>query len=968
MKILSELFLRFSLIALLLAPFDVSAQIIDPKLNFSCLETTHFSIIFDSRHRLIAELYADYAEEAYETLIQKFNMDAPRKTIIFINDVSDQANGSAVGIPYAIITAYGVLPSPSEPVSDYGNWGRELLMHEFTHILNFEPANGVFSPLRYMFGNLVRPNMFLPRWYLEGLAVEEETEYSNSGRLRSANFTAGLRALSLDGLLVKENISRINEVSIPYWPFGARPYLMGSILWDEIVRSKDPGIIGRLNDRYSRRFPFFLTAPIVEETGFDFKSLLNQAYSRIETSVLKQKAKIEASSQFSPKSFKSQLGFDTNSPSLSPDRLKLLLVTHNEEIESLIELRERKDFNQSFSDIEPRKIVEGTAIGRASWLGNSNEFVYESLDTHGRYNHYSDLYKYNLETKKRDRLTNGIRARDAAVSPDGQRICFVQLDTALTRLACIPRDGEKGGSGTGGNNDSVKSGLEVFYSPELQIRISHPEFLSNSEIVFSERDSTGREVLKIFNLISHSLKDLLPDYSPMHYAKLTPLGLLFESEKSGVANIYLTSQDLKTVSPITNVITSASTAELDSARGELLVTLLSGKGQNVAAIDSNIWSNQPKILPQVAPLINDHWKRHTPPTVQVEKKIEDYSPWSYLIPRYWMPYFYFLPGGSYVSASTTAGDPVGHHAYSLLASYDTLSSKPSIFATYTNATIATPLTFNLFDYYEYIYAVGYIRHSTVVNPYLTSFIPGLNNNYTMGGGWSYFQSAYPGANLNGNGPGFFFNYSDISKRGLQISPEKGGTLYLAYNSYLPNIGNVSYDELKFRGSFYFSKYLPKHHVLASSLNLYYAPRLDHLLNGRTTSSAVFQQNILDSSFVLRGYPYGALIGHNLYTANLEYRFPIRETFEGYGVKPLFFQKYYGALFTDVTTADGAFYSIKNLKYDVANAGRYFVGSGLELKVDTTMFYQIPVTWTLGLYYGFDKEASYGFTPFMGFTL
>ena len=533
--------------------------------------------------------------------------------------------------------------------------------------------------------------------------------------LRSANFTAGLRALSLEGLLEKENISRINEVTIPYWPFGSRPYLMGSILWDEIVRNKDSSVIGRLNDRFSRRFPFFLSGPILDEVNKNFQTLLTDAYRRIETNADEQKIKIESGSHFQSKNFVKQMGFDTSSPSLSPDRLKLLLVTHNEDTESLVEIRERKDLKQSFSDVEPRKVVEGSAIGRVSWMGNSNDFVYESIDSLDHYNHFSDLYKYDLASKKRERLTHSLRAREPGVSPDGQQICFVQLDTGLTRLARISHDG---------------SGFEVLYSPELQVRISRPEYLNASEIVFSERNSAGREVLRIFNLNTRALRDLFPEYSPMHFAKLTSAGLLFESEKSGVANIYLISKDLKTVRPITNVVTSVSTAELDSARDELLVTVLSGKGQNVASVDANVWKNQPKELPLVAPLIGDHWKKHTPPTVHVDKKVEDYSPWSYLYPRYWLPYFYLLPGGSYISASTTANDPVGHHSYSLLASYDTLSNKPSIFAAYTNATLATPVTLDLYDYYEYIYAISEIRHTTLVNPFLTSYIPGLNTTTT----------------------------------------------------------------------------------------------------------------------------------------------------------------------------------------------------------------------------------------------
>jgi len=930
-----------------------SAQTVDPKIHFKVIETSHFSIIFDSRHRLLAELYADYAEEAYSSLVPKFNEQAPTKTVVFIDDVGDLANGSAVGVPYPMITAFAVLPSPSDPVSDYGNWGRELLMHEFTHVLNFEPANGVFSPFRYIFGSLVRPNMFLPRWYLEGLAVEEETQFSNYGRLRSPNFTAQLRAMSLDGTLEKEDISRINEVSIPTWPGGTRPYLMGSLLWDEIVRAKDEDIVGKLNDRYSRRMPFFISGPINDEIDRNFQEILDDAYKGIRERSLAQKSKIEAESDFHIKSSLKQLGFDSNSPSISPDQKKLVNVAHSEDIDSFIEFRERKDNSQSFADIEPKKILEGSVIQKVSWLPNSNEIIFDSIDIYDRYYHYSDLYKFNITNHKKERLTKGLRAREPAVSKDGQHICFVELEAGKTNLSQIRADG---------------SNYEALYSPEIQHRISRPEFLNEHEIVFSERNSNGVESLKIIDLSRRAIKEVLPEYAPAHFSKMTAAGFLFESEKSGVANIYIASSDFTSARPITNAVTAATTADIDTLRQELLVTTLSGKGQNISSVEKQVWQNQPTLLPLVSPLIPDHWKTYSPPEVQVDKNVEEYSAWQYLYPRYWLPFFYFLPGGSYFSATTGASDPIGHHVYSLLASYDTLSNRPSIYGSYTNNMLSTPLTLNLDDYYEYIYTIGFIRHNTLVNPLLTSFIPGLSNNFRMGFGWDYFQSDYLGNLIVRNGPSVFVSYSNAIKRGLQISPETGGSALLSYTTYVPQLGNIDYEEANFHGAYYFSKFLPRHHVLAGFANLYYAPRLQRNLLGRTTSSAFYQQNILDSSFVLRGYPYGALIGHNLYSGNLEYRFPIKNSFQGYDVRPLFFQKYYGAFFIDAASTDGFYYSNKDQFYLSTDAGHYFVGTGAEFKADTTIFYQIPVTLTLGLYYGFDPVASYGFTPFIGFTL
>ena len=170
MKKLGVIFLTTATLLTIFVTKTASAQGVDPKIHFKVIESPHFSVIFDSQHRLIAELYSDYAEEAYASLITQFNQQAPEKTVIFIDDVSDQANGAAVGIPYSMITAFAVLPGPTDPVSDYGNWGRELLMHEYTHILNFEPANGSFKIFRCEFAAanvikrcLIRSNHAGPR-------------------------------------------------------------------------------------------------------------------------------------------------------------------------------------------------------------------------------------------------------------------------------------------------------------------------------------------------------------------------------------------------------------------------------------------------------------------------------------------------------------------------------------------------------------------------------------------------------------------------------------------------------------------------------------------------------------------------------------------------------------------------------------------------------------------------------------
>ncbi|MGE3758660.1 MAG: hypothetical protein AB7H97_12935, partial [Pseudobdellovibrionaceae bacterium] len=211
----------------LLLPLFFAAVNILPAIGRSALSpeatswqkisTPHFDIVYDAKHKELAEGYAVRAEKAYELLIPIFR-EAPAKTTILINDSTDLANGYATRIPYPFIMVYPVLPGPLETISEYGDWALELIIHEYTHILSFEPAHAAYDYLRPVFGTVIAPNMLMPRWWLEGVAVEMETRLSEHGRLRSYYQDAALRAIVLDGKLDAHRVDQINEVGIPSWP------------------------------------------------------------------------------------------------------------------------------------------------------------------------------------------------------------------------------------------------------------------------------------------------------------------------------------------------------------------------------------------------------------------------------------------------------------------------------------------------------------------------------------------------------------------------------------------------------------------------------------------------------------------------------------------------------------------------------------------------------------------------------
>ena len=946
-------------ITLSLAPSVTLAS--DPSVTWKTIETPHFSIIFDSRQQRLAQIYAIKAEQAFAAISPAFG-DWPEKTVVYLDDSTDLSNGSATPWPYPTIMAYPVLPLTNDVVGAYGDWGLELLTHEYTHILNFAPANGVMKPLRWVFGSIIAPNVLLPRWYSEGLAVEMETRYSKFGRLRSATFLSIARAMAEEGKLRNEDIGRINE-SIPDFPGGNRPYLMGSLVWDELTRKAGDKIIGELNTAYSRRVPFFINGPLHDRLNLKWQDILDDVYTRVEKRTSEQIAIINAAGRMKEK-LVARDGYYTRSAAISPDGQKLAYVSQTVNTDNLIMLMERSDTQSFTGGHEDKRLVEAPEINRLAWLPDSASFIYDSVDTVNRYYDYSDLYRCDIVgdslSKKKCRvkkLTRGLRAREPVVSPDGKSIVFIQNTPGSTRLASAKIDG---------------TSPHILFEPAIQTRISNPTFVSADELVFSERHSDGNETLRYARVKPSDNGDLalrampleiLKEFSPARLPQMTSRGLMFLSDRSGASNLYLADSGLKTARAVTNTTTRLLDGIVDPATGEILYSRLEASGAALFALDAKDSAALPSTPPTIGPLIDTSYPNieipKVSPAVEAATEITDYHPGHYLLPKYWFPYAYVLPGGFYAQASTSGGDPVGHHAYAITGAYDSFSHKPSVFGSYTNAT-SRLAAFTLIgeNINEYLYSTGLQRQTTAGSILASFFLPGLSNHWHGGLGWEYLQTDALNYLTVRNGADISLSYKNFEQRGTQISPESGGSAGVTHRHYFDKLGNIGYDETDVSLSKYFSGFLlPEHHVLAFFANAAWAPALDRSILGRSTVGGNYQNGLIQDAFVMRGYQSGVFLGKDMVTGTAEYRFPLLYSYHGLGTTPFFFRRLHAAIFADAITLDGLAYRKDIDAYQRESFGTFHMGTGVELKFDTTVFYFLPVQFIVGGYYGVDRTLN-----------
>lgn len=939
---------------------------VNPAIHWRVLKTAHFEIIYDREYRATAEAYAQFAEVTYSTLEPYFK-EMPRRTLVVISDHSDSANGFATFLPYPLIHIYPVLPNALDSISHYGNWGFELFLHEYAHILNFKPAHGIYTPFKYIFGTVVRPNALLPRWWLEGLAVDMESRFSRFGRLKSPSTSAALRALALDRKW--SSIDQINESDIPSYPFGSRPYLFGSLLLHESIHRAEPGFVERINQRYSRRLPFLLNAPLRNEVGLSYSELLNEILSNLEAKALKQKTIIESNGKEDLHSMNFS-GFGHISPSISPNGRYLVFASYEMyrggDIK-VVDRGEQKD--KSFSEFKPQTLMRGRGFLRISWIPDSSGFIYDRIETHNRYHHFRDLYHFDLSSKKSTRLTSGLRAFEPSVSPDGQKVAFVRQTQGFTELGILHLS-------TGEH--------EILLKPPFQTRISNPEFINNEELVFSGRSQSGAERLYRFHIASQSTQRILSSFKNLNFPKNTPQGLLFSSTDSGAANIFLSNKDFSSARPITNTLTEVLQADYDPFTKELISSRLTSEGRKlhmsrqvrftqlpqIELLQAQYWPQSSSPLPSdVATSLIDSTHQENTTTKEVYSVANrSYQPIRYLLPRYWIPFIYPVDGGFIFQGTTGSSDPLGKNVYLLDASYDNLTEKLSYGVAYTNHSTPVGLGASHVEINEYLGASSLTLTQRFSRLSSDFFLPGFSNSYSGHLSWSFLETQNTSQTLKRTGPSAQLSYNSLRASHHNENNEWAGhhQILMHYTHYIQEKEFISYDRYGLNLHHRLTQFLPSRHAFSTSLKGTFAPNLpisSVISLGDKTIGANYLVSLLNSSFLMRGYPSAAFVGRSIINTNIEYSFPLFDIYRGRGLFPFFARHLETSIFVDGVAVDGAYAHPRG--YIRSQFKDQFWSSGIDFKLHSTLAYHLPLAINLGLYYGFDSKAQGGFMPFLG---
>lgn len=945
----------------------------DPKLLWKTIETPHFRIDYYSTEEDVAKHLATLAEAVYTRLVPAVGWPPGEITEIAITDQTDAANGSATALPFDAIRLNVTAPDDMSPLGDVDDWYLELLTHEYTHILHTDHIRGIPALINRILGKTFAPNQVQPHWLLEGLAVFEESTYTSGGRLRSSMWNMWMRADVLE-----DNVATLDVFSNTprRWPQGNIWYLYGSFFMQWIAEQYGEQAIRAMIDDYAWQvIPYAINRSIRRATGRTYEELFPAWVEAMKRTFGAQADAARARGL--REGIRLTHGGNTAEhprwiPSNAwPDHAGDLLVYeddgHTRAGHYAIPLV-RDEHGNVLGAREDRRdlIIRASGVGSASFFPDGG-VAFSDGAVHDDIFVFDDLFELPRGVKSpngmeasRTRWTDGWRAIDPAVSPDGRRVVFTTNHRGTTYLMmadAVPSAARADRHDLAHVRPLVPSAqFDQAYTPRWS-----PD---NRHVAYSAWQKGGYRDVRIVDTADGSFVEVTHDRAIDTGPCFSADGrwLFFTSDRTGIMNVYAYEIATGRLRQVTNVVNGAYQPE-PSPDGRSLAYIgytHDGYDLYVIGLDETQWLDAlPYQETRPAPPAE-------PPPAATKPKA--YNPLLTLQPRAWTAMS--TPGnyGQAYVVSTSGSDIAGIHnfdasitteqehpdlQFSLDYSYTKLPFDVSVglsrtvspandyqvggtTVTYAREAVgfSTGVAYSappsVFETQTFNLSYGITRIGAQlpvppadINPYGTTSLPSLGMLGSLHLGWLY-----------SNAEGYLWS----------VGQEKGFTVASTIDVSHPLLAS---DFVGYASTLALATYWPmpwlRHHVLAlhasgGASGGNFGGRGAFYVGGYVDLPIVdvIQNYLVQGSVVLRGYPTIAEVGHYYGLFNAEYRFPIVNVDRGPSTLPLFLNRVSGAAFVDYGSA-----------FDDPTTAQFKTGVGAELWFDVALGYVLDFTFRAG---------------------
>ncbi len=989
---------RFVLLAvafwLLLGTQARAAALFSPSMHWRTIVTPHFRVNYPAGYHAIAQRAAEFAEQAHAKLAAYMHSEPSQRTELTLLDNEDAVNG--LSLPYPNNAVYIYLSAPDEDdieFSQYDDWLKTVITHEYTHTLHFETLGGITAAADKIFGRLFFPNLIPgePFFLVEGIAVTDETRFTTGGRGRGDGFGMILRTAALAGHLL--NIDQAGSYDLYRWPGGSVVYIYGTYFYKYVLRHYGPDKPPKIFHAYAAEPWLGINSAFKKVLGRDCYQVWDEFIADIKRRSELEKRQI-MQHPLTAYSMVTDTGRYHRHPAYLPDgRLIYAEVTGNS-TPHVVALGPGAKKTRLFTK-SPFGIMTPSPDGKYLYLdGQADDDSYHS---------FNDLFRYDFAQHRIVRLTRDKRMNSPAIAPDGKRIMAVVNRGYTNDLAILD---------TGG------SILSFLTHNTRRVQYSGLTWSPDGKWVAASVWKDGWRDIALINPSTGALTWLTRDDAADYDPAWSPDGkwLVFASDRTGVFDLHAIRMSDRKLFQVTNVLTGALEPAFSPDGKTLAFTVYDWKGYDIATMsfdpaefrpDSSVIyrandaggaftletnASASTALPEakVGEFIPEQTQVATDvePPILPEFATHSYNPWPSLRPKAWVPNpFLFDEKGGGLGVSMAGSDVLLQHTFSATVGLGG-SLRPQYAISYTNDVWAPTIGLSVSDLpteYALSTNVGSITtwrrqigqavsvtypgipnallgNLFVTGDYLTAGLSHLQtldlgsfdssgNPISLAGSSGSSAAAPSVAAALTNPPGvphlgdtteldLRYQHANDYAYGYSVSPERGSLLAVDYVKSSPLWGSiVSYDHLDVDYRTFIKAPFP-HQVLAlrwtAGLNLG-DPTGGFELGGFQSSYPV---NIVDARAIgpfnqvpLRGY--GLEGGDRMFALNSEYRFPLGEIQRGVGTLPILFSRWYGVVGYDIGNIWTGPYPANNLRQSVSLEARLqlvVMNVPLELRV------------------------------------
>jgi Tol biopolymer transport system component len=521
------------LLLILFSPTFLFAQFTDfhPELNWFTIKGKYVQVHFHDGAERTAKVVAKIADEVWEPICSLYDYE-PDLVHYVIKDIDDYSNGATYFFDNKIEIWTSALDFDLRGTH---NWLRNVISHEFTHMVQLQAA--------------MKASRSLPAVFLQVLSYEDERRPDILYGFPNVVASYPLATINMPAWFAEGTAQYMRkEFNYDNWDSHRDMILRSYILDDNLLTWNQMGVFGKtsLGNESVYNLGFALTRYISQKYGEDKLRELTSALGKFSTFTFDsacEKVLGKTGKQLYDewKNFLSEhyneriklvlensvigdtigaVGFGNFYPVFSKDGKKVLYISN----------KSSDYFSPSglyLYDTETKsdKLIKMGVRSTFSWFDNETKVIYSKItDNNPNWYNVHDLYVYDIKNEKETRLTKNLRANQPSVSNDETKIVFLFQKDGTTNLALVNIDG------------SDFKQLTFFENGE---QVYNPKFSpDDSYIIFDYSYHNTRDIARISAEGGKVEFVIATDNDERNPSFDKDGNLIFASDETGIYNIY----------------------------------------------------------------------------------------------------------------------------------------------------------------------------------------------------------------------------------------------------------------------------------------------------------------------------------------------------------------------------------------------------------------------------------------------